>query len=282
MTRWRNALWAWRVLILALCWGPCGGTLAAEASKPYVRDFDATQHIEWALHGKDCQGAVKRLNEALAQGNADVLFFAGAMFEDGICVRQDWQRAMGYYVRADNAGHPFAAHRLAAGWLMPSAGRDLASTLWWARRARQAQPKDCVVVATGGADDPEVFVKVLQSWPSGRVAACAYVAGVLTTLVGDLQYPVRMSGAPGLGSFVIDVSYWPAAGVVSLKPGIAGFSEPVEVSEAPDWKAKDVGEDGFLAEAQARARYALKRYTKPAGIDPAWVARVQVVFRQDN
>jgi hypothetical protein len=187
---------------------------------------------------------------------------------------------MKYYVRADEAGHPFAAFRLAAGSLTPAAGRDLAATLWWARRADQRLPEACVVASAAALEDPDAFVKVLQAWPSGRLAACAYVAGVMTALVGDLQYPKRMALAPQLGSTVIDISFRPAGGTVSLKPASGGISEWLDVSDALDWKAHDVGEDGFLAEAQARARFALKRYDKPAGIDPAWTVGVRVRFKQ--
>jgi len=72
----------------------------------------AVQAVTEAMVKRDCTAAAAALNAGLAKQHPEVWLLAGAMFEDGLCLKPNWDRAVNFYQRADSAGQPAAALRL--------------------------------------------------------------------------------------------------------------------------------------------------------------------------
>jgi TPR repeat protein len=112
----------------------------AQRNRTLTEGEKAVQAVSAAMGRSDCVAAASALNAGLAKSHPEVWLLAGAMFEDGLCLKANWDRALNFYQRADGAGLPSAAARLAAGYATAAGGRDLAASLWWAARAKTALP----------------------------------------------------------------------------------------------------------------------------------------------
>jgi hypothetical protein len=159
---------------------------AAMATDQYTPDLTATAQVSKYLLDRDCPKAVKELNKALQVKSPEVLLMAGAMFEEGVCVKLNIDQATQYFMRADEAKHPRAMNRLIA--MYARDGRDPASALWWANRSRQQVPLLCR--SERAVDDkPDAFVAELNNWPKGQLAACTYTVGVYNRILGLIEFP---------------------------------------------------------------------------------------------
>jgi hypothetical protein len=250
---------------------------AGAASRPpeTQAERDTVQGVRVAIQHKDCKLAVSRLNDGLANAYPDVFLMAGRMFEDGICVKPSWERAERLYQRADEVGHHGGLLRLVAG--LAHQNRDPAAALWWAHKAGGLNlPQACRVPHL--ALEPEVFVSTLKLWPAQRLQGCVYTAGVVALVAGDLDYPqtafqfsvagkVAMVFKPAegkLGWRTVDIEMLPMYGLVSGDQLLDRDSRAVKASL-----------ERHLRELGERA---LRRYEKPAGIDPEWDVSMDFVF----
>jgi hypothetical protein len=239
---------------------------------------EALSEIGTYLKHGDCSGAIKRLNEGLSQSLPEVFLVAGSMYDEGICVKPDWKKAVHFYGRAYEAGQRTAASRLAAGFASPEHGPDIGAALWWANR-----PGD--FVAPGGCQlpeallgDPDGFVAELQRWPAKRLAACNYAVGLAATVTGEMHYPGRALAYGVEGSYV--AVFTPAAGRVEaqqLETYAPQEGGGVDGNFAKDRESKKVT-GSFDAMLQSVAARALKRYPKPDGIDPGWQFKIGFKF----
>lgn len=234
----------------------------------------ALQAVGDAVARKDCPGAVAALNAGLAKAYPDVFVLAGAMFEDGICVRPNWDRAISLYQRAIAAGQPTAAARLAAGSASAAGGRDKAATLWWAGQAKTALPQACTLPAVG--DDPDKFVAALATWPADRLQACFYSAAVMAMVQSEAASPT-LAAQFGL-SGRIAMTLLPAQRRIELVP------EMVEDTAAP--LLGDGAEDernkrrrALVAHLQAVADRAYARYGAPPAVPEGWRAVAVFSYR---
>jgi len=226
----------------------------------------AVQAVTAAMVKRDCTAAAAALNAGLAKQHPEVWLLAGAMFEDGLCLKPNWDRAVNFYQRADSAGQPAAALRLAAGYAAPAGGKDLAAALWWAARGKTALPSACAS-ASAMANEPDRFVAALKAWPAGQLEACAYAAAVMATLQGefagnDLASSLGLEGR-------VRIAFVPAEARIDIDDDLAA--------------AGGVSSDAAVREAQARtmrtalqqqlrsvADRALKRHAKPAAVPAGW------------
>jgi TPR repeat protein len=135
----------------------------------------ASQAVVDAIAQRDCARAASQLNAGVAKGYPELMLLAGAMYEDGVCLKPSWERAISFYEKAAAAGRPEAVARIAAGYAAPAGGRDAAAALWWALEARTALPAACTQVVAV-ADDADRFVNASKAWPARQVGACVYVA----------------------------------------------------------------------------------------------------------
>lgn len=262
----------------------CGVAFAAAVAhaddKPWVvdkLDGEAVSTVWTYIEHKDCAGAAQALNAGVAKGFPSVLLLAGAMFEDGICLKSNWLEAADFYQRAHEAGHPRAASKLASGYMSAAAGPDKAAALWWALRRRLALPDTCRAPLPL-LDDADKFVDALRAWPAGRLDACGYVAGVVGTIVGDLEFS-RRAAAHGLKGVIL-ARYAPAQGRIDINAEALEFIQIAGVTSGDDGRDRDsnVVKREFERDIRAAADRALERYARPRGIDPAWVLTMRFEF----
>jgi hypothetical protein len=272
-----RALVAATLLVLMQA-GPCQAqTPPPKAWIATQRDLDTVDNVWTYLRHKDCAGAARALESGAQAQLPSVLLMAGAMFEQGLCFKPNWERAAGYYERAHAAGHPKAAARIASGNASPAAGPDRAAALWWAQRGEQPMPEACVV-DPALLDDPDKFVAALQKWPAPRVDACTYVAGVIGTVIGDTEFAAKASqfGLEG----TLRLTFAPAAPTFEIVTERLAFVAPVGWTNGEvmrDRETRDV-KKSFETEIRAATERALRRYPKPDAIDPSWRVELQFTY----
>jgi hypothetical protein len=260
-------------LVLLLACG-CGGAGAAGRDPAE----DAVRRVHDRIGAEDCAGAVSLLNAGLAAGYPEVQLLAGSMYDAGVCVKRNWERAVHFYVLADGGGQQAAAARLAAGYAAPENGPDIAAALWWGGREKHGVGRSICRVSDHARGDPDRFVAELRQWPPALQAACNYVTGVMMTLVGELRYPGKALQLAISGTVVI--SFEPAV------PRIDVQTTGTEEENLPGLVAGDALRDrksstvkrAFEAEVRKIGERALKRYPQPAGVPSDWHPQVRVVF----
>ncbi len=272
---WSRAWLLVAALVAALAIGGAAQSQSL-AHKPWVASIPDEQAVDlvWTyINAKDCAAAAKALSDGAAKGYPGLLLLAGAMFEDGVCLKPNWQRAEGFYQRAQAAGHPRAAAKLASGYMTAAAGPDKAAALWWALGDQRPLPSECLSVASL-VNDADRFVQALQAWPAQRLDGCAYTAAVLSTLIGDMEFSSRAAAHGMKGE--LKLTYQPALERFSIDTSEIEFIRlggVVSGDAIRDRESMSVRGE-FERDIRTAADRALKRYTKPAGIDPTW----QVAF----
>ena len=235
----------------------------------------AVQAVTEAMVKRNCTAAAAALNAGLAKQHPEVWLLAGAMFEEGLCLKASWDRAVDFYQRADHAGQPAAALRLAAGYATTAGGKDLAAALWWAARGKTALPPACAS-ATPLANEPDRFVAALKSWPPGQLDACAYAAAVMATLQGefagnDLASSLGLEGR-------VRIAFVPAEARIDIDDDLAaagGVSSDAAVREA---QARTM-RTALQQQLRAVADRALKCHAKPAAVPATWRVDSEHVLR---
>lgn len=257
--------------------------VAAAESAPGRR---ATAAVTDRIAANDCTAAVDELNAALKQGYTEVILLAGSMFDHGVCVKRNWNRAVSFYSQAYEGGMPEAASRLAAGFAAPENGPDVAAALWWASRGRgqaaQVQANAGCAVSAAAADDAERFVAELQTWPQARLLACNYIAGVMSTLSAEIKYP-QLALRYAVGGDVT-LRFQPAVPQIDMRRGESREYQLIGIfrgEQLHDRQTERVtgGFEKALGEVADRA---LRRYPKPAGIPAETRVLVQYRFVIDS
>lgn len=239
----------------------------------------AVQAVLDAIQKRDCPGAVAGLNAGLAKAYPEIFTLAGALYEDGVCVRQNWQRAEGLYQRAVAVNHPGVAARLAAGYASAAGGRDRAAALWWAARAKTALPAACagVVPLAGDADK---FIAALQAWPATQIEHCAYAAAVMASVQAELEQPDFAASYGMVGTVVMN--FVPAQGSIAIQDeGVDAPPPAVGVLTAGSSQdlERRAARKAFQAQLRQTADLALKRFDRPAGLPADWRVEARHVFQ---
>lgn len=256
-----------------------GLLLAAQqalAELPTNGDLAVTE-IRRRIENRDCDGAVARLKQGLADAQGEVALMGGSMVEHGVCVKRDWQRAVPLYARAFEQGQPEGAERLAAGYADPVNGPDPAAAIWWAWRGRTFNAPECGV--DGAAPrDPDRLVAEMATWPAARLAGCTYIAGVMSTIAAELKYPdlARFWAVGG----EVWLRFHPAAPRFELQRGDATEYQLIGAyytERLRDRKSKSVA-TGFERALGDIADRALRRYPHPAGIPEDTLVQVKYSF----
>lgn len=223
--------------------------------------------------GGSCELAVSRLNDGLKRKYPSVYLMAGTMYEQGVCLKPDWDRAARMYQAANAAGEPKGLLKLVAG--LAQGGRDRAAALYWAMEsATQGLPDEC----TAGRelrDDPDAYVAQLRGWPAGQLDACVYVAGVVAAIGGDVEYPAIGTAYAVYGSYRMD--FRPAAAAVEWTELELRLSD-MGVASGDDVRDRDSRRvrDSLRRELQEASERALRRFTAPAGLPAGW--RLQQIY----
>jgi hypothetical protein len=251
-------------------WRARQGLAPTEAEK-------AAQAVVEAISRRDCGQAASQLNAGLAKGHPELMLLAGAMYEDGVCLKPNWERAQSFYEKAAAAGRSEAVARIAAGYAAPAGGRDAAASLWWAFKAKTAMPAACTQVRNL-ADDPDRFVAALNGWPAGQLGACVYAAAVMATIQGEIATPDTATAYGLQGTVRLDFA--PEQGRIDIAEELS--AAPRSAGVVADATQRESGLRAARAALSTRLRQvtdrALKRYDKPAGIDPTWQATVTWIF----
>ena len=235
----------------------------------------AVQAVIDAVTKRDCAAAVAALNTGLGKQHAEVMMLAATMSEEGICLKPNWDRAVTFYQRALNAGQATAAARLAAGYASPIGGRDKATALWWALRAKTSLPQDCNGVAPL-VDDADRFVAALNAWPAGRLDACAYAAAVMAMIQGELGSP-DVPAAYGVQG-KLKLAFVPAEGKVDVADEGIEAVAPTGLQSAGTASDRNGGRKALLAYAKDVSDRALRRYERPTAVPPTWRAETELVL----
>ncbi|MEK8033754.1 hypothetical protein AACH06_23270 [Ideonella sp. DXS29W] len=273
-------------------WARAGlrGGLAAVAAGACLLSHaatEATRAVVKAIEAKDCATAVKELNAAMASSSPDAWLLGGAMFEQGLCLKPNVERAARLYLRAAEAGRTGARSRLAGLYALPAAGPDKGAALWWAQQAALPMPAACAVPADA-RDDADRFAQALGAWPAARLDGCVYVAGVLSAL--DAEFAIHPDEAVKDG---VSVDFQPAEGraVVGFarlhqqgneqRPQLGGGLrlQGYAYDPSPDQLRAlqtEAGKAELAEQADVVAQQALARFPKPGGIDAGWRIRLRV------
>ena len=251
-----------------------GSALAAEQPKETRGERGALSSVHAAIALQDCAAAVARLNEGLTRQYTGIFLMAGLMYEEGICLKPNWERAESLYLRAHAAGHRAGVLRLVAGHARNN--RDPAAALWWAQQGKSAVIPPPCRVPESDRNDPDRFVAALRAWPAGQMQACVYTAGVMAMVTGDTEYPstalhfsiagqVEMTFEPAKGAIVwrtLNIEAGQMVGVVSADALLDRNSRRVQQSL-----------EIYLRNEGARV---LRLFERPAGVPADW--RLTTVF----
>ena len=247
-------------LALTLAIAPC---VAEPDEYARRRDDDALGSVLVHIEHKNCAAAVKALNQGVADKQPSVLLLAGSMFESGLCVKPDWDKAADFYQLAHAAGSQGAVPRLVSGYAEKN--RDPGAALWWLS-SQAWMPAPCRS-ANHVRNDPDAYVAALNKWPKGQVAACVYMGGVAARVMGDAEFPARGAQQGVLGDAVMH--FIPSSGTITWK---AKATDRVSVSRVVQAgrDERSVFEDTFLKHLREVSDRSLRQFTRPEGIDPAW------------
>lgn len=235
----------------------------------------AVQAVMDAIRRKDCPGAVTALNAGLKQSLPEVYTLAGGLYEEGVCLKPSWERAVAMYQRAEAAGHPGAAARIAAGYATAAGGNDLGTALWWALRARTPMPADCAAVAPLAAD-ADKFVAALNAWPAGQLPACVYAAAVMAGVQAETASPAlaRLYGLAGQ----VTLRFVPAEGRIDITEALEDLPPaPGSLVDAATLASdRQAARKAFSADLRGLADRSLARHARPASVPAGW--RVEARF----
>jgi hypothetical protein len=229
---------------------------------------EVARKVRLYVEARDCSSAVARLNEGVAKKYPEVNMLAGAMFEHGVCVKADWDRAVGFYSNAFDGGQKAAMYSLMSGFAAPQHGPDMAAALWWGNRPTNDFSSSACRVSAANREDPDRFVAELRSWPQQRLAQCNYVIGVMATIIGEIRFPTSAERL-GLGG-LFRLRFEPTVPRIDIKTeetrevAIGGW---LDGNAMDDRNARSV-KGSFEASMRQVADRALKRYPQPAGIAP--------------
>ncbi|MFL6657659.1 MAG: hypothetical protein ACJ8GW_06290, partial [Massilia sp.] len=246
----------------------------AEIDYSLQLDNEATHSVLVHIEHKNCPAAVSALNKGIANRQRAILLMAGSMYEQGLCLKQDWDQAAQYYQLAHEAGNRDALPRLIAGYAEKN--RDPAAALWWLAQSKRTVSAACAS-ANELVKDPDAFVAALNSWPKGQIAACTYAAGVLMRISGETEFP---GGAHEGVSGDAVMNFVPATGTITWTQG---DTDRITVSRlmTPGSSEHTVFKDRFLSHMTTISERTLKQFVRPEGIDPAWTIKLTMHFYFD-
>jgi hypothetical protein len=260
---------------------------------------ESTKLVVQAIEARDCATAVKELNTALAGATPEALALGGVMFEQGLCLKPNLERAARLYAKAVDAGAPSARARLAGLYASPARGPDKGAAMWWSAQAELPLPTACQLDSSmrGNA---EQFAQQLSTWPVNLLDACVHVTGVLAAL--DAEFVVKSSAQ---GRTTVSIDFRPASAVLEVRssqssvamvdnsPRVAANSNAgnlfannsVSQSATPEQmlalRAQEERQT-LIKRVEAVAKDALARYPRPAGIDTEWRIQLSVEGPRDR
>lgn len=248
----------------------------ASASSNYLKpDNEALLRFSSFLASGDCAGAVEEIKRGVKAKQPDLILAAGGMFEEGVCVKQDWAKAVNLYLLADQAGNRSAIPRLAAGYAV--AGREQGLALWWAARRPLGIPAACVPAADP-VQDQAGFNAALERMPPALYQACVYIVGVTYEVMGKVEFPPEAVYYGVSGTLAME--FVPSAGAIKwryLERGDDPRPRIVRDMSKQQFEEHRI-ERSLMTYVQQKGKAALARYTRPDGIDPSFKVEASLKF----
>lgn len=257
------------------------GTTALPTEAQAAELRHQTEHMMHRyFSNNDCESAVKLLNKSLAVKAPETYLLAGTMYEDGVCLKKSWEKAIHYYSLAQqapvNPKRP-QTQRLALSRIIGTLAmdqRDPGTALWWAGIARDIGPAACHS-ADHLRDDPDAFTAALNNWGAAKLSACVYTIGVLHRISGDVQYP-RDAVQQGM-SGTFEMKFIPAQASIHWRTLDSSRLAVSQVAQPGNTEARLVKKQ-FIDYFEAISKRALADFPKPDNIDPAWEIKEQLSF----
>jgi TPR repeat protein len=256
-------------------------TVAHAGPTAFIKpDDNATLEVRKHIDSGRCKSAIDELKPGLKVRQPDLLLLAGSLYEEGICVATDWNKAVAMYQLADEAGHPAAAARLIAGYA--KAGRDHGMALWWAARRNDQGRYPALCIPRADPANAEAFNTELEQMPAQLFRGCVYLVGVSTELYSHLQFPPTAAyhGISGIVAMRFDAT----------RGNITWSQEELVESERHPGGVRDLAKDGLenpraikrslLTYMEERGKFALAQYQRPEGeLDPRLVVTSKFQFK---
>lgn len=244
---------------------------------------NATLEVRKHIDSGRCKAAIEELKPGLKARQPDLLLLAGSMYDEGICMAPDWNKAVAMYQLADEAGHPAAAARLIAGYA--KAGRDHGTALWWAAQRNDQGRYPALCIPRADPANAEAFNTELERMPAQLFRGCVYLVGVSTELYSRVQFPptALYHGLSGNVTMVFDA----ALGTINWNQDLL-----IEDERQP-LGLRDLAKEGLanprairrslLTYLEERGKFALAQYQRPEGeLDPALVVTARFDFMLQN
>lgn len=264
--------------------------LAVTAPLRCVEAGETTKEVIKAIEARDCVAVVRELNLALATASPEALLLGGAMFEQGLCLKQNSERASRLYLRAADAGASGARSNLAALYASPATGPNKGLAIWWGLQAGLPLPKPCLVDNDLRAN-AERFTQILNGWPTGLLDACVHVTGVLAVVDAEFVITPEASSRADVA-----VDFRPATGDLQVRtslkspefrdtsPRVITSNDPVAANQVQqNMSAELMHAQQIQAEAlelakrvESIGRNALVRFPRPAGIAADWRIQLRI------
>ena len=229
----------------------------------------------------DCEGAVKLLNKSLAEKAPETYLLAGTLYEDGVCLKKSWEKAIYYYSLAQqaplNPERP-QTKRLALSRIIGTLAmdqRDPGTALWWASAAPTVGPAACHS-ADHLRDDPDAFTAALNNWGAAKLSACVFTIGVLHRIFGDVRYP-RDAVQQGM-SGTFEMTFIPSQASINWRTLDSSRLAVSHVAQPGNSEARLVKKQ-FIDYFEAISKRALADFPKPDNIDPTWEIKEQFSFQ---
>ncbi len=257
-----------------------GATQAGAAGRkepPTKPESQAIADIHDAMRAQDCGLAASRLNEALKRKYPSAYLLAGTMYEQGVCLKPDWERAARLYQQADAAGEPQGRLRMVAG--MAAGNRDRAAAMYWALEDSTVRlPAECEA-GRELRSEPEAYVAQLRKWPAGRLDACVYLVGVISAIAGEIEYPSMGVAYAIYGKY--RMSFQPSTATIEWTEEDLRLGDMLGVSGGDDVRDRDSGRvrQTLRRALEETSQRTLRRFTKPAEVPGGWRFQQDFAFR---
>ena len=261
------------------------GSAHADESIAQRSERQEVASIERLLGDGMCPSAVAAIKSGLAAKKPYIMLLAGNMYEEGLCVKPDWDKAAGLYMRAHEAGQRFAIERLAAGYARP--GRDNGMAIWWAARSagQGAYPSRCIPAADP-VNDPDGFNAALERMPPATFQSCVYLIGVVNELLSQVRYPRLALRNNVSGRFKME--FVPANGTITWTVDELDVDENSPNAFYRNLANEDLENprtirNSLIDYMKGKSNFALARYPRPAGdFAPDYIYRFTYVFTIDK
>lgn len=248
---------------------------AASGDNPsHKQQRETRESILMYVEHKQCDKAIKVMNEGLAKRMDNVMLMAGTMYEEGICLKKNWDQAAKYYQMASEAGNRAALPRHIAGLAFQH--RDPAAALWWAAEYGK-MPLPCRA-ADGLRDNPDAFVAAIKAWPQERLATCVYVAGVIHRVAGDMEFPGQAI-VMGLNADIV-MRFDPETGKITWTKANTEFVSVTRSVLGGDEEGA-IYKSAFAKPLVQMGERVLSQFQRPPSIAPFMQVTIKFVFTLD-